>query len=249
MSERTEQDGLSGCAPTRERRPTVTLVHNRVRLALHRLRDGSDPAGHPLLALHGLGERTPDEPPAWLDAWPGPLWGLDLTGHGASSLSVGGGYTAEILLADVDAALVHLGPVTLVGRGLGAYLALLAAGARATLVRGAVLLDGPGLAGGGPAPGSPMMIAGAHLPPGPPDPFALIELSRDVRPPDYALTFVHQAVQLSGLDTPIAVAAIVRPPWLAAVAGATGVAESTLDDAVAAYTAFPSPLPPGPARG
>lgn len=228
----------------------VTLIHNRVRLALHPLRAGSDPAVHPLLALHGLGERTSDEPPAWLDAWSGPLWGLDLTGHGASSLSVGGGYTAEILLADVDAALVHLGPATLVGRGLGAYLALLAAGARATSVRGAILLDGPGLAGGGPAPGSPMMVASARLPPGPPDPFAMIELTRDVRPPDYALTFVHQAVQLSGLDTPVTVASVVRPPWLAAVAGATGVADSTLDEALAAYAvSFPSPLPRGPTRG
>jgi len=216
---------------------TVTLTHNRVALALHPLRPATGPDGRPLLLLHGLGERTPDGPPAWLEAWPGPLWGLDLTGHGASSPTVGGGYTAEILMADVDQALTHLGPTTLVGRGLGAYLALLAAGARPTAVRGAVLLDGPGLAGGGPAPGSPLMIAGARLPAGPPDPYALIELSRDVRPPDYAVSFAHQAVQLSGLDTPLTVAAVVRPPWLEAVARAPGVAEGSLADALAAYAA------------
>ncbi|WCO66830.1 alpha/beta fold hydrolase [Iamia majanohamensis] len=214
---------------------TVTLTHNRVALALHHLRDGSDPAVRPLLAVHGLGERTPEAAPAWLDPWPGPVWGLDLTGHGASDPSVGGGYTAEILLADVDTALRHLGPSTLVGRGLGAYVALLAAGARADLVRGAILLDGPGLAGGGPFPGSPMMLAGVRLPPGPPDPYALVELTRDVRPPDYAASFVHQAVHLSGLDTPLTVSTVVRPPWLAAVAGAPGVAEAPLAEALAAY--------------
>lgn len=215
---------------------TTTLRHNKVSLALHRLADGD---GRPLLLLHGLGERTPATAPAWLGSWPGPVWGLDLTGHGASSPSVGGGYTAEILLGDVDAALRHLGPATLVGRGLGAYVALLAAGARATVVRGAVLLDGPGLAGGGPAPGSPLMVAGALLPPGPPDPYALVELSRDVRPPDYALGYVHQAVQLSGLDAPLTVAAVVRPPWLEAVAAAPGVATLPLDQALAAYAALP----------
>lgn len=218
--------------------PTVTLVHGKVRLALHHLSDGSGRDQRPLLMLHGLGERTPEVAPAWLDPWPGAVWGLDLTGHGASSPSVGGGYTAEILLGDVDAALRHLGPTTLVGRGLGAYVALLTAGARPTQARGAILLDGPGLAGGGPAPGSPMMLAGVALPPGPPDPYAYVELTRDVRPPDYALTFVHQAVHGSGLDTPLSVAAIVRPPWLAAVAGAEGVAEVGRPQALAAYAAL-----------
>lgn len=214
---------------------TVVLSHNKVRLALHPLREAVAPDARPLLLLHGLGEQTPERAPTWLGAWPGPIWGLDVTGHGASSPAPGGGYTAEILLADVDHALAHLGSSTLVGRGLGAYLALLAAGARPTVVRGAILLDGPGLAGGGPVPGSPLMIAGAHLPPGPPDPYALIELSRDVRPPDYALSFVHQAVQLSGLDTPLTVSALVRPPWLEAVTAAPGVAELPLAEALSSY--------------
>ena len=55
-------------------------------------------------------------------------------------------------MGDVDAALAHLGPSTVLGRGLGAYIALLIAGARPDLVRGAVLADGPGLVGGGREP-------------------------------------------------------------------------------------------------
>ena len=104
---------------------TVELRHNRVCLALHQLRAGG---GRPLLLLHGLGERTPDEPPTYVDNWAGPVFGLDFTGHGASTKPRGGGYTAEILMGDVDAALAHLGAVTILGRGLGAYIGLLAAG-------------------------------------------------------------------------------------------------------------------------
>lgn len=218
---------------------TVVLTHNKVDLALHRLRDAVDPDGRPLLLLHGLAEATPAAPPAWTDVWPGAVWGLDLTGHGASSPSIGGGYTSEILMADVATALDHLGPSTLVGRGLGAYVALLAAGAVPTLVRGAVLADGPGLAGGGTAPGSPLVLAEVELPPGPPDPFALVELTRDVRPPDYALSWVHQAVAGAADDPPLTVAATVRPPWLAAVADAPGVAEADLVAALEAYARLP----------
>ena len=64
--------------------------------------------------------------PSWTDPWPGPVVGLDFVGHGASSIPNGGGYSAEILLADADTALRHLGEVTVAGRGLGAYIALLA---------------------------------------------------------------------------------------------------------------------------
>ena len=56
-----------------------------------------------------------------------------------------------------------------------------------------------------------------------PIPYALFELSRDLRPPDYATLFVRMAVESSGLDEPIAVAAVVRPPWLAAVVDELGV--------------------------
>lgn len=222
------------------------LTHVKVQLALHRLRDG---AGRPLLLLHGLGERTPASPPPFAEAWPGPVYGLDLTGHGHSSRAPGGGYTAEILMADVDAALAHLGPVTIVGRGLGAYVALLASGARPELVTGVVLCDGPGLSGGGPAPHSPSVpvppvAPGAATPGDPgfdperPDPFAMVELARDVRPDDYATTYARQALQFSALEAPIAVAAVVRPPWLAAVSAEPGVVAEPLADALARYAAI-----------
>lgn len=225
---------------------TTLLTHVKVQLALHELRAGE---GRPLLLLHGLGERTPGAEPAFAAAWPGPVFGLDLTGHGASSRAPGGGYTAEILMADVDAALAHLGPVTVVGRGLGAYVGLLIAGARPELVVGAVLCDGPGLSGGGPAPHSPSVITrtaasvAAAAETGQPDPFALAELARDVRPEDYATTYARQALQFSGLDAPLAVAAVTRPPWLGAVAAEPGVTTEPLDEALTRYAAIPTPVP------
>lgn len=217
-------------------RRTVLLTHAGVDLALHQLRSGE---GRPLLCLHGLGEQTPPEVPGTLAAWPGPIWGLDFTGHGASSVPSGGGYTAEILMADADHALAHLGETTVVGRGLGAYIALLLAGARPEAVTGAILTDGPGLAGGGPSPQSPVSLrpAGGASLGRTPDPYALIELARDIRPADYATRFVRQAQQFSGLDTPIAVAGVVRPPWLAAVADEPGVAVVSLPEALARYAA------------
>ena len=207
--------------------PTATVRNNRIDVALHRLRDtaseeGGDGAAAPLLLLHGLGERSPEAVPDHLAAWPGAVWALDFTGHGCSTVPSGGGYFCELLMSDVDAALGHLGPATLHGRGLGAYVALLTAGARPDLVRGAVLDDGPGLAGGGSEPTTPFVL-GSPFERGAPDPYALLELSNDVRPPDYAATYARQAATLSGLDTAVVVSALVRPPWLAAVAAEPGV--------------------------
>lgn len=215
----------------------VELRHNRAQLALHTVRAGAG-AVRPLLMLHGLGERTPDTPPRYLDVWPGPVFGLDFTGHGRSTRPVGGGYTAEILMADVDAALAHLGEVTILGRGLGAYIALLAAGARPELVHGIVLADGPGLVGGGIRPGSPYVLS---LVPdaedSAPDSYALFELSRDVRPPDYAQEYVRQIMQWSGLEHPIAVATVTRPEWLDAVVAEPGVVELDLRAALELFAA------------
>lgn len=212
------------------------LQHARIRLALHTLRPGE---GRPLLVLHGLGERCPEGAPEELRAWPGPLFALDFTGHGASQLPVGGGYTAELLMADADTALAHLGRATLVGYGVGAYAALLLAGARPEEIRGAALCDGPGLAGGGPKPlyglGPAVVPATAE----PPDPFALLELTRDVRPPDYAGLFARLAATRSGLDPAIAVCAVERPPWLAALAGADGVVEQPLEAALVGFARAP----------
>lgn len=214
--------------------PVTMLQHGKVRLALHHLRDGE---GRALLLLHGLGDRTPATAPVWCADWRGPVVGLDFTGHGLSTIPRGGGYSAEMLMADADAALASLGEATLLGRGLGAYIALQLAGARAGSVRGAVLADGPGLAGGATGPTSTSYLT---LEPraSAPDPYALFELSRDLRPPDYATVFARMAVEHSGLDEPLTVSAVVRPPWLAAVAGEVGVAQASLREALAAYAAI-----------
>jgi pimeloyl-ACP methyl ester carboxylesterase len=209
------------------------LVHNRITLALHHLREGE---GRPLLYLHGLGEAAPTTIPRWLDAWTGPIAALDFTGHGQSTIPIGGGYTSEILLADADIALAELGQATVFGRGLGAFVALMLAGSRPTDVVGAVLADGPGLAGGPTFPTSQSFVT-IPKSEGPPDPYALIELTRDLRPPDYAAAFVRLALNGSPLDEPIAVSAVFRPPWLEAVAAEPGVAHASIAEALATYAA------------
>lgn len=212
--------------------PTEILRHSKIHLALHQL--STDP-GEPLLLLHPLGLRTPAALPGWAEGWDGPVYGLDFTGHGQSTIPKGGGYTCEVLMADADAALTHLDHATVLGQGLGAYVALLLAGARPLAVRGAILCDGPGLAGGGPTAGSmylPTVDPNAVVPP---DPFALAELARDVRPPEYAEDFLRQATQFSDLEYPIAICARVRPPWVEAVAAAPGVIETTRQDALEMY--------------
>jgi pimeloyl-ACP methyl ester carboxylesterase len=215
----------------------IELVHARARLALHRLADG-DGSHHPLLLLHGLGERSPDGVPGGLDPWPGPVVALDFSGHGASSRSNGGGYTAELLMADADAAVRHLGPVTVHGRGLGAYIALLIAGARPDAVRGAILADGPGMIGGGTGPMSSLVSPGLGQPEpeGAPDPYALVELNRDPRPTDYASAFTAMAMHATTLRTPIAVVAVTRPAWLDAIVPEPGVETMTLDEALVLYS-------------
>ncbi|MEI8238082.1 MAG: alpha/beta hydrolase [Actinomycetota bacterium] len=210
---------------------TVRLLHNQIHLSLHELRGGT---GRPLLLLHGLGEASPAEVPSAAADWPGPIHALDFTGHGTSDIPQGGGYSAEILLADADVALHHLGTATVVGSGLGAYVALLLCGAQPTLVRGAVLCDGPGLWGGSTGPTSNSFVIPTPSSTAP-DRFALLELSRDLRPRDYATLFVRLALEHSGVDEPISVAAIVRPHWLAAVVDEVGVVERSLRESLAHY--------------
>ena len=69
-----------------------------------------------------------------------------------------------------------------------------------------------------------------------PDPFALIELARDVRPPDYAAVFVRFVLEGSSLAEPIVVPAVSRPEWLAAVAAEPGVVEMPATDALALFS-------------
>ena len=236
------------------------LRHNRVDLALHVLQQSHDPATHPLLLLHGLGDASPGAVPPFVAAWPGTIAALDFTGHGRSTLPRGGGYSAELLLADADHALASLvgedsgtggrdgdgdgqrgvaSPViTVLGRGLGAYIALQLAGARASQVAGAILLDGPGLAGGATGPSSNNYVTVPEST-ATPDQYALIELGRDLRPTDYATSFVRLAIAGSPVATPIAVCANFRPKWLQAVADAPGVADVELADALDMYAAPP----------
>lgn len=213
------------------------LRHNRIDLALHELRAATDPNQRPLLLLHGLGEESLRI--GTLDVeWSGPVYGLDFTGHGRSTVPVGGGYTSEVLVGDVDAALAHLGPVTILGRGLGAYVALMAIAARPDLVLGVVLADGPGIAGGGVQPGTPTLVFPAPLfantddSPHVPDPFALVELARDVRPPDYAQSLLLLASDVSPLNRLVYVSAIARPEWLDAIVSQPGVQLGTIEDAL-----------------
>jgi hypothetical protein len=105
-------------------------------------------------------------------------------------------------------------------------------------VRGAILADGPGLAGGPTGPTSQSFFS-LSTDGTTPDPYALFELSRDLRPPDYAASFVRLALAGSPLDEPIAVSAVIRPEWLTAVANEHGVMEVPLPEALAAYATAP----------
>jgi hypothetical protein len=102
-------------------------------------------------------------------------------------------------------------------------------------VHGAALCDGIGLTGGatGPTSGSFVQLEQRDTAP---DPYALFELSRDLRPPDYATHFVNLALEGSGLEEPIAVCAVTRPKWLAAVVEEVGVVTCRLDEALTMFT-------------
>lgn len=210
------------------------LRHNRIDLALHLLRPASDPTVRPLLVLHGLGEESSRLSLEHVE-WAGEVHGLDFTGHGRSTVPVGGGYTCEILVGDVDAAVDHLGSVTVLGRGLGGYIALLIAAARPDAVMGVVIADGPGIAGGGIQPGSPSVAFPAPWSQGPPDPFALIDLTRDMRPPDYAQNLLHLALENSALDVVVHVTAVARPEWVEGIVNQPGVRTAGLAEALGEF--------------
>lgn len=213
-------------------RTTEYINNGDLRLALHTLEKGES---RPLLLLHGLGESSEARRPYWTQSWTGPVLALDFTGHGESEVPVSGGYMPETLMSDVDHVLARYGPCTIVGRGLGAWIALLIAGARTELVHGVVLFDGGGIVGGGPQPPTPHISVFENPTQATPDPYALAELSRDPRPPDYALDYVRFILESSPLEHPIVVSARIKPDWLAAVAADIGVIELPLEQAVASF--------------
>ena len=143
-------------------------------------------------------------------------------------------------MADVDTALEVIGSATIVGRGLGGYVGLLIAGARPKIVRGLVIADGVGLAGGGVRPGA-QTIGAPNFPvtpsPEAPDPFVFLELTSDVRPADYAVNFLRSCVAGSDLALPVSVAAAFRPPWLQAICEHPSVNVNTIPEALAGYSA------------
>ena len=208
----------------------MELHHGRVALELHRVREGE---GMPLLLLHALHGSSADwgAAPA---AWPGPVHALDFAGHGASGWVRGGVYYPELLSADADAALAELGTAVLVGAGVGAYAALLVAGARPASVPAAVLLPGAGLEGGGAEPDYDRPEIDEVASEGAPDTDPYVRFCEsDVRPPDYAASFAQASRRLLLVENGAA-----RPPWWEAARGAESVETACdLDSALARIAA------------
>jgi pimeloyl-ACP methyl ester carboxylesterase len=187
----------------------MELRHGRMAIHLHELSAGSSAEPPPLLLLHELGSSAAawgDESEA-LKTWNGPVHALDFAGHGRSDHATGRCYTPEYLLIDADRALAAVGDRACVaGAGVGAYVAMLLAGARPDRVPAALLLPGRGLACGGAAPDferRPESIevweagiraaAGAYAEPT--DPF-VAACGRDLRPEDYVRGFSSAARSL-----------------------------------------------------
>jgi pimeloyl-ACP methyl ester carboxylesterase len=179
------------------------LKSGRIRVALHELRAGPRPT---LLLLHELWSRGTDLA-AVAAAWPGGrVLALDFAGHGRSDRVRGGTYSPETLCCGVDAALVEAGRAYLAGFGLGAYVALLAAGARPERVPAAYLLPGEGMDGGGSKPDWDMpletfyghvaeQLAAAGAESADADPM-LRSCAGDLRPTDYAFAYAERASRL-----------------------------------------------------
>lgn len=189
----------------------ITLTHAKASIALHELAAGDGPT---LLCLHAMGGSARDFRDV---AWPGRVLAIDFSGHGASSHLHGGAYFPEVIALDADAALAHAGTAHVLGVGVGAYVALLLAGARPEHIPAALLFPGAGLAGAGELPdwsGERDGLAAWHsfepLLPGC-DP-AVRRLTRDVRPRDYARDFALGARRLL-----LAEDGAERPPWWQAV--------------------------------
>lgn len=189
----------------------MRIRSGRVHLELHELAKRSGPS---VLLLHALFGSSADwgETPS---AWPGPVYALDFAGHGRSEWVSGGAYTPETLAADADAALHKVGSCAVVGAGVGAYVALLVAGARRDAIPAALLLPGAGLSGGGALPDFSRSHAFRGFDvavPGEPtvrgyDPMVR-SLAYDIRPVDYTQQFAGAARHLLLIEDDNQ-----RPPW------------------------------------
>jgi pimeloyl-ACP methyl ester carboxylesterase len=207
------------------------IASGRSEIALHELAAGAGPT---LLLLHALGGSHRDVA-ALAAHWPGRVLALDLAGHGDSRWPRGGAYAPELHAADADAALLEADEAFVAGFGLGAYAALLLAGARKQRVAAALLLPGRGLDGGGPAPRRDqalevrnaealrMLDAASALPRPAVDPL-LRACETDPRPPEYARAFADAARRLLFAEDGGA-----RPPWWQAARGAAAAEAAPAD--------------------
>lgn len=192
----------------------IRLRSGRIQIALHTLVDRPGPC---LLGVHELGGSHRDFE-TFAERWPGAVHALDLSGHGASDRLKGRAYSSEDWAADADVALRHLGGAWVVGKGVGAFAALLLAGARPESALGTLLLPGRGLAGNGEGPDEARMEADrrflklcletATQPDREDfDPLA-IETESHHRPRRYARDFAERAMPLL-----LAENGDERPPW------------------------------------
>jgi pimeloyl-ACP methyl ester carboxylesterase len=191
----------------------MRIRHGRIWLELHEIARREGPS---LLLLHQLYGSSAD----WRDVsatWPGSLYALDLSGHGESEWLIGGAYYPELITADADLALTAIEPTAIVGAGIGAYAALLLAGARSTLVSAALLLPGSGLAGAGDTPhfeDAKERFDRLTLDSAPRngcDPMVQV-LDQDVRPVHYVKPFAEAAHKILLQDD-----GGPRPPWWEAI--------------------------------
>ena len=201
-------------------KPPEPLRHGRVSLALHELRSGE---GDALLCLHALRGSAAD----WAEAaasWPGPVYALDFAGHGLSEWVAGEATPRSSSRETPTSPWRTSARAGVAGAGLGAYVALLVAGARPEHVpaRAAPPRRGsrrPRRRARSGARAEPRLGAPARRAPPPGerpafDPFTT-RLEREFRPPDYAAAFAARASRLLLLDDGDA-----RPPWWQAAAQA-----------------------------
>ena len=198
------------------------LRHGKIDLALHHLRSGpagrrrphaaAAPRSRRIVTRFGAAGARPAGR-ARSPRWTSP-------GTAGRRCRTGGGYTAELLLADADVALGALTgddparPVTVVGSG-PRRLHRVAVGRQPARSRARCdphrrawprrWADRADVA---------ELLLALTTDGSTPDPYALVELGRDLRPPDYAASFVRLALSGSPLDEPIAVCAVIRPEWL-----------------------------------